>query len=458
MFNFKSSGVAGKVFKKLNRMDKKQAYTYGAIGVVCLVALLTLASMAGGGADDSLDSLNARGYDLAQMPFLTDEAENYLLASKYPDMQGNNINALYSPEDKEDRQEEDAKDSADYSAEDNSSDTSGSYDSSSHGSGYTGRGGGRRGTPTQIGSFSSSGSMASASGGNTSSTYGGSVRGDFSPFQRDSKGKEAPFKPQNAKQALTRFNTASRAAARGVNKAVDSRKALLGSQVEGGVGTDSNGVPLGDSKGVNYDEAQSADLSGLDDTMAQKAQEARDKQKAKDPNTGNEKSFWSMLGEKLLDVGVGLAQQWASNQINNITANMQAGSRAKAETISELGKDANNKKLSDADFQSKWGAIDRKGASEYTEWYSNKRGYRKSHGTDGIPMSRTEAREKFSGWSNQIESSSVYLGYKNAHRGDSTGNVVGNAVGNTPFPSSNNNANVKCPSSQKYDSKTGKCV
>lgn len=457
MFNFKaSSGVAGKVFKKLNHMDKKQAYTYGAIGVVCLVALLTLASVAGGGADDSLDNLNARGYDLAQMPFLNDEAENYLLASKYPDMKNNNVSALYSPRDKKDRQEEDAKESAESGAADTSADTSGSYNSSSYGSGYTGRGGGGRGTPTQIGSFSSSGSMASASGGNTSATYGGTMRGDFSPFQRESKGNEAPFKPQNAKQALTRFNAASRAAARGVNKAVDSRKALLGSQVEGGFGTDSNGVPLGESKGINYDEAESADLSGLDDTMAEKAQEARDKKEAEKLADGQ--SFWSMLGGKLLDMGLNLAQQWAGNQINNITANAQAGSRAKAETISELGKDANNKKLSDADFQSKWGAIDRKGASEYTEWYSNKRGYRKSHGTDGIPMSRTEAREKFSGWSNQIESSSVYLGYKNAHRGDSTGNVVGNAVGNTPFPSSNNNANVKCPSSQKYDSKTGKCV
>lgn len=455
MFNFKaSSGVAGKVFKKLNHMDKKQAYTYGAIGVVCLVALLTLASVAGGGADDSLDNLNARGYDLAQMPFLNDEAENYLLASKYPDMKNNNISALYSPADKKERQEEDAKEAAESAASAGAAaDSSGSYNSSSYGSGYTGRRrGGGQGTPTQIGSFSASGSMASASGGNTSTTYGGTMRGDFSPFQRDSKGNEAPFKPQNAKQALTRFNAASRAAARGANKAVDSRKALLGSNVEGGFGTDSNGVPLGESKGINYDEAESADLSGLDDTMAEKAQESRDKKEAEKLAEGQ--GFWSMLGGKLLDMGLNLAQQWASNQINSLTANAQAGRSAKAETISELGKDATNKNLSDADFQSKWGAIDRKGASEYTAWYSNKRGYRKNNGS----MTRKEAREKFSGWSNQIESSSVYLGHKNAHRGDSSGNIVGNAVGNTPFPSSNNNATVNCPSSQKYDSKKGKCV
>lgn len=457
MFNFKlSGGGMGKVFNKLNHMDKKQAYTYGAIGVVCLVALLTLAGLAGGGADDSLDNLNARGYDLAQMPFLSDEAENYLLASKYPDMKNNNISALYSPADKKERQEEDAKEAEESgSSADSASADSGSYNSSSYGSGgRTGRRG--RGAPTQIGSFSASGSMASASGGNTSATYGGNVRGDFSPFQRDSKGEVAPFKPQNARQALTRFNAASRAAARGDNKTADSRKALLGAQVEGGFGTDSNGVPLGESKGINYDEAQSADLSGLDDTMAEKAQEARDKKEAEKLNDGE--SFWSMLRDKVVDMGLNLAQQWAGNKINQWDANVQAGSRAKAETISKLKKDANDNSMSDEVFRQTWGNIDRKGAAEYTEWYSNKRGYRKKHGTDGIPMGRTEARQRFSGWSEQIESSSVYLGYKNAHREDSYGNIVGNAFVNTPFPSSNNNANVKCPSTQKYDSKTGKCV
>lgn len=436
MFNFKaSSGVAGKVFKKLNHMDKKQAYTYGAIGVVCLVALLTLASVAGGGADDSLDNLNARGYDLAQMPFLNDEAENYLLASKYPDMKNNNVSALYSPQDKKDRQEEDAKEAAESGA----ADTSGSYNSSSYGSGYTGRGGGGRGTSTQIGSFSSSGSMASASGGNTSATYGGTMRGDFSPFQRESRGNEAPFKPQNAKQALTRFNAASRAAARGVNKAVDSRKALLGSQVEGGFGTDSNGVPLGESKGINYDEAESADLSGLDDTMAEKAQEARDKKEAEKLADGQ--SFWSMLGGKLLDMGLNLAQQWAGNKINQLEANAQAGRSAKADAIAKLGEDAKNMKPED--FQKEWGSINQQEALEYCAWRSGKRAYRKSHDN----MTRAAANEKFSGWSNQIESSTVYLGLKRNYQKETSGRW-GDYLKDTP----------KCPDSQKYDSKTGKCV
>ena len=34
----------GNVFQKLNTMDKKQAYTWGAIVVVCFIALITLAS------------------------------------------------------------------------------------------------------------------------------------------------------------------------------------------------------------------------------------------------------------------------------------------------------------------------------------------------------------------------------------------------------------------------------
>ena len=444
MFNFKlSGGGMGKVFTKLNHMDKKQAYTYGAIGVVCLVALLTLAGLAGGGADDSLDNLNARGYDLAQMPFLSDEAENYLLASKYPDMKNNNISALYSPADKKERQEEDAKEAEESaSSADSASADSGSYNSSSYGSGgRTGRRG--RGAPTQIGSFSASGSMASASGGNTSATYGGNVRGDFSPFQRDSKGEVAPFKPQNARQALTRFNAASRAAARGDNKTADSRKALLGAQVEGGFGTDSNGVPLGESKGINYDEAQSADLSGLDDTMAEKAQEARDKKEAEKLNDGE--SFWSMLRDKVVDIGLNLVQHWAGNKINQLEANAQAKSKAKNKAISELGEDAKN--MDPAKFQEKWGNINQKEALEYCTWRSGKRAYRKSHGTDGIPMGRTEAREKFSGWSSQIESSSVYLGLRDRYQEESSGRW-GDYLKDTP----------RCPDSQKYDSKTGKCV
>lgn len=323
MFNFKSP-LAGKVFKKLNHMDKKQAYTYGAIIIVALVALLTLASVAGSGPDDSFDDLQGRGYDLAQMPFVNDEAEQFLLASKYPDMRNNNVNAIYSKEEKEARQAEDAQN-------EETQETASSGESSS--GGYTGysRGGGSGAarTPTQIGSFSPSGSMATASGGNTSATFGGTVRGDFSPFQREDKGKEAPFvDPNNARQALARFNSASRAAARGANKARDSQKALFGSHVNGTGGFDSNGVPLkGTGSGVNYEASDTPDLSGLDDTMQERAADAREK--AQEQQLAEEESLGRMFLEGMMNMALDLGKKFLSNKIDQWSAQSQYNSYSK---------------------------------------------------------------------------------------------------------------------------------
>lgn len=327
MFNFKSS-LGGKVFTKLNRMDKKQAYTYGGIIIVALAALLVLASAAGSGPDDSFDDLQGRGYDLAQMPFVNDEAEQYLLAAKYPDMQNNNSQALYSKEEKEERQEADALQAAEESITEESSSVSSSYSS-----GYTGY---RRGgsstprTPTQIGSFSPSGSMASASGGNTSATFGGTVKGDFSPFQRQDKGKEAPFvDPKNARQALARFNAASRAAARGANKAADSQKALFGSKVDGtGDFNATSGVPLlGTGDGINYEAGETADLKNLDKTVDQKAAEAREK--AAEQQLAEEQSLGEMFLQGLMQMGLELGKQFLGNKINQWSAAAQTNHYAK---------------------------------------------------------------------------------------------------------------------------------
>ena len=327
MFNFKSP-LAGKVFKKLNHMDKKQAYTYGGIAIVVLVALLTLAAASGSGPDDSFEDLQGRGYDLAQMPFVNDEAEQFLLASKYPDMRNNNVNAIYSKEEKEARQAEDAQEEG--QQEDNSS----SEESSASSGAYTGyRGGGGSGsarTPTQIGSFTPSGSMASASGGNTTATFGGTVKGDFSPFQREDKGKEAPFvDPNNARQALARFNSASRAAARGANKARDSQKALFGSHVSGTGGFDSNGVPLsGTGDGINYSDADTPDLSNLEKTMQDRAADAREK--AQEQQLQEEESLGRMFLEGLMQIGLDLAKQFLGNALNKWSASAQNNSYAKS--------------------------------------------------------------------------------------------------------------------------------
>ena len=147
----------GNVFEKMNKMNRKQAYTLGAIVIVCLIALISLASFMGQADDESFDNLNARGYDLAQMPFVSDEAEQYLLASKYPDMQNNGATVLYSAEEKEERQAEDAEAAAEeeqteevqeesYSSYDNSS-----YSGSSGRRSYGGRSRGGSGASTQVG-------------------------------------------------------------------------------------------------------------------------------------------------------------------------------------------------------------------------------------------------------------------------------------------------------------------
>ena len=101
------ANVLGDAWKKLQKMDRKQAYTFGGIAVVALVALISIASMGGQDPEDFND-FETRGYDLANMPFSTDEAEQYLLASKYPDMNDKSHAGLYSKSEKEARQAEDA--------------------------------------------------------------------------------------------------------------------------------------------------------------------------------------------------------------------------------------------------------------------------------------------------------------------------------------------------------------
>ena len=88
-------------FKKLNKMDRKQAYTWGAVAMVVFVGLLVLGTAMGSNGEEDFTDFETRGYDLASMPFSTDEAEKYLLASKYPDMKESQAFGLYSKEDKE---------------------------------------------------------------------------------------------------------------------------------------------------------------------------------------------------------------------------------------------------------------------------------------------------------------------------------------------------------------------
>ena len=305
MFKFKP----GNVFTKINQMDRKKAYTIGAVVVVCFIALITLASFMGDANEESFEGLNQRGYDLAQMPFVNDEAEQYLLAAKYPDMQGNNSTLLYSAEEKEARQEEDAEEaegesfvdedaSPDFVEEDSSSSSSRGYS----GRGYSGRGGSSG--PTTINQLGTA-SAAHASGSGVSGTFG-APRGDFSPYRKNEKGKETPVQPiqnQEARKALYQFARGSQAAA-GLRdgKGANAKRALQGGNIQGSEAFTGKGVDLSKLGGLTLDTnapVSSSDFSNLDKDVAEGAQKSQEKKK-------EEKQT---LGEKLLE-------QFLSSMVN----------------------------------------------------------------------------------------------------------------------------------------------
>ncbi len=338
MFKLKSP----KVFEKLNKLNRKQAYTIGAIVVVLVVALILLISAATSGDDDSFAGMNARGYDLAQMPFATDEAEKYLLANAYPDMQENGSTLLYSKEEKEQRQEEDAlnEEGEGEEGEENteSSSSSGNEDGYEYGSGSSrgyGSGGyggsGRGGSKTEIGTLSSSG-MASAGGSGVNSTWGPS--GDFHQFKgREDRGKEQPIqlKTDDARRSLAQFRSGSIAAARiNENKMKNAGKALFGGDIKGSDAF-KDGVDLSKlaEGGLTLDTSApstTTDLNNLDKKVADAV-----KDKEKDKENEDKKEWWE---EMLIDLAKSSAKlivdSFLGTAMDTLSANISA-SRAKKE-------------------------------------------------------------------------------------------------------------------------------
>ena len=323
----------GNVFQKLNKMDKKQAYTWGAIVLVCFIALITLASFMGKADEASFEDFNTRGYDLAQMPFLNDEAEEYLLASKYPDMKDNNSTMLYSAAEKEARQEEDAaKAEAESSAQSEESYSSdGGYSRGGYsGGGYRGRGGGS-GAPTEIGQLGSA-SMGRAGGSGVSATWG-APRGDFSTFKSQDKGTETPMaqlKNKDARRALSQFAQTSRAAA-GLRdgKAANAKRALMGGHIEGSEAFTDNGIDLSKAQGlaIDPDGDFSSDFSGLQDAVKDAANAAKDakdefKEEAMDP-------LLQQLLSGLINLGVNALGNLINTGIDNMQANWAGNSALK---------------------------------------------------------------------------------------------------------------------------------
>lgn len=305
MFKFNTTNV----IKKLNHMDRKQAYTWGAVGVGVIVALFLLASFLGG-AEESFDGLQARGYDLANSPFVTDEAEQFLLASKYPDMKDNNANALYGPVEKEERQAQDEAE-AEQAAEETAS--SSGYDSDDGGyssRGYSGRGGGGPRTPTQVGQLGGA-AMTRAGGTGISSTYG-SPRVDTTPYQKNRFQSEkiatVGANAGNGRRSLMQFASASQAGAKlKDNKAVNQKRALQGGEVAGAGNFKEDGTVdmsnvTSDMLDTNAPQA-SGDLGNIDDAVAQAGEKAQQKD---DENTDADRESF---GEKLEDAFMEISKE-----------------------------------------------------------------------------------------------------------------------------------------------------
>ena len=299
----------GNVFQKINNMDRKQAYTWGAIIVVCIISLFTLLSFMSTPEDPSFNGLETHGYDLAQMPFVNDEAEQYLLAAKYPDMKENGSTLLYSSAEKEARQEEDAQAEEEENEDEESSSKSDSdySDSASSGRGYRGRsygGGSGASSPTQINQLGSA-STTHASGSGVSGSFG-APRGDFSNFKSQNKGREIPtnyqLKNQDARKALYQAARGSWAAA-GLKdgKSGNAKKAMMGGDIKGSEAFTDKGLDLSKVGGVQLDTnapASSSDLSNLKDKVDQGAKDAKDN---KDKEDDSWRAFWKKLAQGALE-------------------------------------------------------------------------------------------------------------------------------------------------------------
>ena len=299
MFKFKPK----KVFEKLNKMDRKQAYTIGAIVAVSVVALLMLISLSGTD-DSSFQGFDSRGYDLADMKFATDAAEKYLLAAKYPDMQDNGSTLLYSKAEKEARQEADAQaaqEEQETATNAGAESSSGSGGVAIQGHGYGGyRVGARGGGKTEVGQLSTTG-MASSGGSGINTNYGPS--GDFRQFKsREDKGlgPQTPLAIRQNKEAAA-FRTASLQAARSrENKLTAARKAVQQLSVDGQNPTTTAPTidPTGGFSISGDDVPVTTDLDNLDKAVENAAKDA---QKKNDDDKKDDKlGFWEQLGQDLL--------------------------------------------------------------------------------------------------------------------------------------------------------------
>ena len=324
MLNLKFLNLAKpkKVFEKLNKMDRKQAYTVGAIIVVAVIALLMLVSSLDT-EDNSLEGMNPRGYDLAAMPFVNDEAEKMLLASYYPDMRENGSTLLYTPLEREQREQADQVEyelvpieengtagNTDQTAQQEQAGSAEAASGSGRGSGRGGRGTGAGRTPTEIGKLTSA-NVTTSGGSGVSSFWGPSVDNRGLNGQT---GTVAPAQLQtgDARKTLGQFRAGSFAANRlRDNKMANARKAMMGGNIQGSQAFGKNGIDASKLGGLALDTSElpkTTDLGNLDDAVDNAVKE-REKQEEEEDKL----SFWEQLGQDLL-------RQAASSLVDSITS------------------------------------------------------------------------------------------------------------------------------------------
>lgn len=365
----------GNVFEKLNNMTRKQAYTYGGIAIALVVVFFLIASFLGNAEDPSFEGFTSRGYDLATSPFMTDAAEEYLLASKYQDMQEQPSNFLYSQEEKEARQEQEADFVPDEVNTDGENETenpftdgnsSSSAGSSSSGSrGYGGYGGGR-GTKTEINSIGSFGQRAQAGGTGANNSYSGGMQLDTRAF-KENKHDMTDSKPQtqqkpDAKRALSQFSQGAYAAA-GLknNRDLNFKRALMGGGKEAGAFTADGAIDLSkvdaSQLDTNAPQTETPDLSTLKDDVSSNVSNSKNNNNHKNKNKFDWTAFWTdLLKSVVTNVGEPLLKEYVGglrekNQQNAYADSLYAmaltGDNAAREKISECGGVINSQSSND---------------------------------------------------------------------------------------------------------------
>ena len=346
----------GNVIEKLNAMNRKQIYTYGGIALAVVSALFLLASFLGNAEDPSFDGFSSRGYDLATSPFVTDEAEEYLLASKYPDMQEQPSNFLYSQEEKEARQAEDAALDEEEEEEDDDpfhvrsgsssrdddhyTGRSSSSRSGSSSRGYKGRGGSGSRQPTQINQMGNAQRAQVSGGGASNAPFGGTRRDSDSRKDNNKEGAKSQTpaqQNQSGRRALAQFSQGASAAAKlKDNKDLNMKRALMGNGNEANPFNEDGSVDLSKVDGAQLDtnapQNETPDLTSLQDSVKEAGDAAKDK--AENNNNGEKEDYLIEFLKSLVDIGKSLGEsmlnQWASNWVDgrrdkNIANSMAAG-------------------------------------------------------------------------------------------------------------------------------------